>query len=85
MQNLLTFSSLCLVLSGCSPHGAMTTAQVIKDLNCDQQSNISYKRCDTNIEDEYKRAQEIKELNEKEAENEERLRKIEELKKQKAE
>lgn len=43
----------------------MTTAQIIKNRDCDQQSEISYKRCDTNIENECEKAQEMKrELNE---------------------
>lgn len=47
-------------LSACTSQQAWNTAQVIKDFDCDNNSHISYKRCDTRLEEEYQQAQEQK-------------------------
>jgi len=60
MKTTLPTLILLATLTGCTQHASMTTAQIIKNRDCNQQSEISYKRCDTNVEDEYQKAQELK-------------------------
>ncbi len=57
-------------LTACTSQQAWNTAQVIKDLDCNYNSSIVYKRCDTRLEEEFQREQEqkryLKEQEEKE-------------------
>lgn len=60
-------------LSACTNQQAWRTAQAVKDLDCDNNSNISYKRCDTRLEEEYQQAQELKRNMEEEEKREQAI------------
>ena len=57
-------------LTACTSQQAWNTAQVIKDLDCNNNSNIAYKRCDTRLEEEFQREQEQKRYLEEQEEKE---------------
>lgn len=60
MLKPITYFAAVLIISACTPQQASwNTGQFFKDKDCDQNSSISYKRCDTNIQGEYENAQEI--------------------------
>ncbi len=60
MLKPITYFAAVLIISACTPQQASwNTGQFFKDKDCDQNSSISYKRCDTNIQEEYENAQEI--------------------------
>ena len=46
------------LLSACTNQQLWSTAQTVKNLDCDYSSTEAYKRCDTNLEEEYRLAQE---------------------------
>lgn len=61
------------LFSACTSNQAWNTAQVIKDLDCNDNSRVSYKHCDTRLEDEYQQAQELKREMEEKAKKEEEI------------
>jgi len=48
------------LLSACTNHQLWSTAQVIKNLDCDDRNTEIYNRCDTNLEEENELALERK-------------------------
>ena len=61
------------LLLACTSNQAWNTAQVIKDLDCNDGSRVSYKHCDTRLEEEYQQAQELKRELEEQAKREEAI------------
>lgn len=57
-------------LTACTSQQAWNTAQVIKDLDCNNNSSIVYKRCDTRLEEEFQREQEQKRYRDEQEEKE---------------
>ncbi len=68
-------------LSGCTAREVITnTLQVGADIHCEQESNVSYTRCGTNLEEEYKRGQELREQHLEDVDKELKQKRLEELK-----
>lgn len=58
------------LLSACTSHQLWSTAQVIKNLDCDDSNTEIYNRCDTNLEEENELALERKRQQEEESQKE---------------
>jgi|GEM_PF-5125043 len=58
------------LLSACTNHQLWSTAQVIKNLDCDDRNTEIYNRCDTNLEEENELALERKRQQEEESQKE---------------
>ena len=58
------------LLSACTSHQLWSTAQVIKNFDCDYSSTEIYNRCDTNLEEENELALERKRRQEEESQKE---------------
>lgn len=60
MTKILIILTAAGFLSACTSNQAWTTAQSIKNSNCNDGSPIIYKRCDTILEEEFEKDQELK-------------------------
>lgn len=58
------------LLSACTSHQLWSTAQVIKNLDCDDRNTEIYNRCNTNLEEENELALERKRQQEEESQRE---------------